>query len=312
MQTGTYQLTGAYLFNAPFSSPESPYISVPTLVAYLRSQNIACQACDLGQEFWSSFLMPEQINKGIKFVEERFHELNQKESLSYFETFEYKRVVLLLEMIDKRGTLLFSRLEQAAAGLSDTPLFQDKRLASLLVALVTTPFFPNHMVIEPVNFLFSRYDVFSSQDILDSLEDEFFYSAGLREIITGKLSLMASPPRLVGISVTFPNQVGPGFFCARLIKELLPDSHIVMGGAFVSIHLRELENTELFSCVDSFIVDEGEIPLLALYQELGQEAPDFNQIPALIWKDGERIIENAPVPPIPFPIRSARVSSVLV
>ncbi|MCK5680621.1 hypothetical protein KAI46_07415 [bacterium] len=300
MQNESRQLNGVYLFNAPFSSPDSPYISVPTLAAYLESQGVPCQACDLGQEFWPLFLTPEQVHESIKYVEERFLELNQKKSLTYYEAFEYKRVILLQEMITEKGDLLFSLLKQATATLSTTLLYQDKRIASLLVALATAPFFPSHMVVEPVNFLFSQYDEFSSQDIVVSTEKEFFYSDGLREILAEKLSLVSSPPRLIGISVTFPTQVGPGFFCARLIKKLLPDTHVVMGGAFISLHLRELEDTELFRCVDSFIVDDGETPLLMLYRELAKECPDFSQIPAMIWKDENRIVKNSPEPPLPL------------
>ncbi|MCK5539281.1 MAG: radical SAM protein [Deltaproteobacteria bacterium] len=286
---------GIYLFNAPFSSPGNPYASVPTLMAYLKSKNIPAQACDLAQEFWHRFLTSEQIRSGINYVEERFLELNQKKKLSFYEVAEYKKVVSLLDAINKKRKIVDQAL--LPTSISTSFLYQDSRISALLIALATAPFFPSHMIIEPVTLLFSGFDNFSSKDIIASTKTDFFYCKLLREIIAEKLS-SASPPRLVGISVTFETQVVPGFFCARLIKELLPTTHVVMGGAFVSLHLRELDDALLFKCVDSFVVDDGELPLAALYQELGQDNPDLAKVPALIRCQGSQVVKNPSVPPL--------------
>ncbi|MEA1922108.1 MAG: radical SAM protein, partial [Pseudomonadota bacterium] len=236
---------------------------------------------------------------GINYVEERFLELNRKKKLSFYEVAEYKKVVSLLDTIAKQRKIVDRALLPTS---SSTSLFyQDSRISALLIALATAPFFPSHMIIEPVTMLFSGFDNFSSKDIIASTETDFFYCKLLREIIEEKLS-SASPPRLVGISVTFQNQVIPGFFCARLIKELLPTTHVVMGGAFVSLHLRELVDTSLFACVDSFIVDDGELPLTALYRELGQDDPDFAKVSALIRPQDNQVVKNSPEPPLSLAI----------
>ncbi|MEA3332953.1 MAG: hypothetical protein U9Q58_05095, partial [Pseudomonadota bacterium] len=297
--TTSRESDGIYLFNAPFSSPGNPYASVPTLMAYLKSKNIPAQACDLGQEFWHRFLTSEQIRSGINYVEERFLELNRKKRLSFYEVAEYKKVVSLLDTIAKQRKIVDRALLPTS---SSTSLFyQDSRISALLIALATAPFFPSHMIVEPVTMLFSGFDNFSSKDIIASTKTDFFYSKLLREIIEEKFS-SASPPLLVGISVTFENQIVPGFFCARLIKELLPTTHVVMGGAFVSLHLRELDDTSLFSCVDGFIVDDGELPLEALYRELGQDEPDFAKVPALIRHQNSQVVKNPSVPPLSLAI----------
>ena len=288
--------SGIYLFNAPFFAPGNPYVSVPTLAAFLQEQNITCRAFDLGQEFWHRFITVERIKRGIAYAETKFLQLNQQQKLSFRETVEYKRVLSLLELIDRYKQDL-QELFQSAEQDENSYIYQRKPLSSFCVTLTTAPFFPNHMITEPMLKLFSDFDEFSSRDILAASKTDFFYSEGLQRIVTDIFSA-DEPPRVAGISLMCQSQVAPGFFCARLIKELSPATHVVMGGAFVSLHLRELDTPDLFQCCDSFIVDDGEIPLTRLYQELGKDSPAFDKIPGLIWQQNKIITINPPEPPL--------------
>lgn len=90
------------------------------------------------------------------------------------------------------------------------------------------------------------------------------------------------PAPLVGISVSFHDQVFPAFQCARMIKAKWPDTHITLGGSFVSIHLREIKNPRIFELIDSLVLDEGEAPLERLFREITPGSRNPVSIPNVV------------------------------
>jgi radical SAM superfamily enzyme YgiQ (UPF0313 family) len=288
------QRQGVYLAYPPFASGNTPYLSIPTLAAFLKSRAIPCWGDDLGVEFWHRYLTPERVDSSRQWLTERFLELNRQTRLSLGEALTYLLSSSMLETLSD-GTVPWP-FPAARAPLA---WFQEHNLLSLLIPLTTLPFFPSFMEESPEKKLFSRYSPYSSRDLVASLDEETFYHEVLSEVIRERVARLPEPPRIVGLSLTFPIQAAPAFYCARELKRLLPDSFIVIGGAFVSVHLRQLGNPVLLDWVDGLIVDDGEIPLLELYRELGREQPDLARVPALIWKDaGHEIQRNPPRPPL--------------
>ncbi len=79
-------------------------------------------------------------------------------------------------------------------------------------------------------------------------------------------------PALVGLSAPFPGNVYGAFRIARAIRAASPDTHIVLGGGFVNTELRDLSDPRVFDYVDFITLDDGERPLLALVEHLGDPA----------------------------------------
>lgn len=75
-------------------------------------------------------------------------------------------------------------------------------------------------------------------------------------------------PDIVGLTVPFPGNVYGALRIARAIKQLAPNTRIVLGGGYVNTELRELADPRVFDHVDYITLDDGEAPLLALLEHL--------------------------------------------
>ncbi|MDP8253760.1 MAG: radical SAM protein [Candidatus Kaelpia aquatica] len=113
-------------------------------------------------------------------------------------------------------------------------------------------------------------------------------------------------PDLIGITGYTVNWIDM-ISLAKLIKDILPQIHVVLGGVHASMFPRESLS---FSCIDSVILGEGEEALLELCDALEEKA-DLSGIKGLITKDKididlsdeTRLIEN--LDSLPFPDRSS-------
>jgi len=249
------------------------------LSEYLRRKNIPVVAEDLGVQLWNRFFNHSNLCQGLEYVEEKFICLNERKKLSFREMVEYTKSYRLL-------LALSGFKERSLDGLPD----------DLVLSTIMARYFPEFYMEKPVNKFVSQYDEFSSRDVIDSVNHAFFYSSILDELIRDLL--IDRKPLIAGISLVFSNQLFPAFYCASLIRKYSPSTHITIGGPYVTLHFREIHNPAIFDLVDSFIVDEGEIPLEKLFAELQQETPDFFRVPNLIWRDGKRIRKNQKAPPL--------------
>ena len=95
-------------------------------------------------------------------------------------------------------------------------------------------------------------------------------------------------PQLVGIGIAFESQLIPGVTLARLIKEVLPDCKIVVGGNIITkIHTKLLELNIMLEAFDFAIIGEGETPLCLLAEAL-EKGADLNGVPNLLRQvDGQ-------------------------
>ncbi len=86
-------------------------------------------------------------------------------------------------------------------------------------------------------------------------------------------SLERHQPNVVLISVPFPGTVYGAFRIAQTIKAQSPNVCTVLGGGFVNTELRELTEPRVFDYFDFVTLDDGERPLLALFEYLKGERP---------------------------------------
>jgi radical SAM superfamily enzyme YgiQ (UPF0313 family) len=277
------------LIHPPFCMPDKPYISTAVLYSFLSAQGVDVSVLDLNIEFYRDYLSPNAIHKGVDFIEKRFQELDNRSKLDSLEIQEYRNLV---------------HLKKKMSG--DPPpfdlLFTDSRLNNveqfmlfgLGIDIVNTLHFP-----ESLDFLATtgyirhscRGNTFSSHDVVRRISEPSLYSSVIQRIMTGYLN--AINPGIIGISVSFPDQIRPAFHTASVIKTLRPEIHICLGGTAVSSHFRDITNIRLFDHVNTFILDEGETPLLELIRCLNDSAP-YHHIPGLMYAEAGRIFKNEP------------------
>ncbi len=118
-----------------------------------------------------------------------------------------------------------------------------------------------------------------------------------------KLTLQAiehSQPDVVLLSVPFPGSVYAAFRIAKTIKARYPDIVTVLGGGYVNTELRELAEPRVFDYFDYVTLDDGEKPLLALFEHLAGKRPRLNLVRTFVRVDGAVRYFNCGELDIPF------------
>jgi radical SAM superfamily enzyme YgiQ (UPF0313 family) len=118
--------------------------------------------------------------------------------------------------------------------------------------------------------------------------------------ILAKKAIDRSLPDIVLISVPFPGSVYAAFRIAQTIKANYPKIVTVLGGGYVNTELRELAEPRVFDYFDYVTLDDGEKPLLALFEHLAGQRPRLNLVRTFCRVDGQVRYFNAGEPDIPF------------
>ena len=119
--------------------------------------------------------------------------------------------------------------------------------------------------------------------------------------ITGELAAEHRPD-LVGLTVPFPGNVYGAFRIARALKAAAPATRIALGGGWVNTELRQLSDARVFDYVDYITLDDGERPLLALIEHLGDARRPL--LRTLVRADG-RVVERTSPTLHDVPLRDA-------
>lgn len=278
------------LIHPPFCMPDKPYISTAVLYSYLSSQGVDVAVFDMNIEFYREYLSLSNIRKGLDHCEKRFHSLDNSLSMNNLEIREYLELVKVKRRMSASPPPFHLLFENGV--LTNVEQFM---LFSLSLDIVNTLHFP-----ESLKFLqnteYIRYyrqgSNFSSHSIVDSIKKTSLYSTAVTRIVFEYFH--DELPDIVGISVSFPDQILPALYAANIIKKMNPKSHVCLGGTFISSHLREMNTLQFFDHIDSFILDEGENPLLELIRCLS-ESRSYTHIPGLIFKRGDQIVKNEPL-----------------
>lgn len=109
-----------------------------------------------------------------------------------------------------------------------------------------------------------------------------------------------SRPDVVLLSVPFPGSVYAAFRIAKTIKAQFPAIVTVLGGGYVNTELRELAEPRLFDYFDYVTLDDGEKPLLALFEYLAGKRPRLNLVRTFARVDGAVRYFNCGEIDIPF------------
>ena len=127
------------------------------------------------------------------------------------------------------------------------------------------------------------------QYIKDEKENTFLRFFLEEDVLSG---IEQQKVNLVGISITAPSQVIGAFSLGYLIKKNLEDVQVSLGGQWVSLYREELKKRpEWQKFFDSFIIFEGETPLLSLATSLSRNN-SLSRVPNLIYKSDSQWKES--------------------
>ncbi len=113
----------------------------------------------------------------------------------------------------------------------------------------------------------------------------------IEEIVAERLA--AFLPDVVGISVPFDQNVFGAFRIAQVVKKILPKTAVVLGGGYCNTELRALSDPRVFDHVDYLCLDDGERPLLSLFEHLEGKRPKERLRRTFVREDGKvRFIDD--------------------
>ena len=272
--------------------PTQPYLSVPSLTAFLRAHNCNVEQMDVNVSFYDDLLSKQGM---LDSYEMAYAKLQELESRTELQTGLKEQYAILGGSV-LAGKYIVDKVDRAKSILKDIDKFYDFnelneafRILELGLKLASVAYYPTNLTFHAYDM---RYSCRMSQDVLTAVNDreenlfiDYFEKKTVPEILEKK-------PGLVGISIINTSQLIPGLTLANIIKKADENIHINIGGSVFTRLINEISHNDgLFSIVDSIIVHEGETALLELIKHL-ENGSDIENVPNLIYKKGDRISMN--------------------
>ncbi len=265
-----------------------PYLSLPSLAAYLRMHGTGpVEMIDASIDSYDHFLSRERLLRSLERVRAGagLAELESQSQLGFSEMERYQR----LSEVALVGEEVAERIEEAKGVLRGKQEFYDYerylwagRTIEQGLRLFSAEYAPTRL---SAHGFVMRARIERSREIVAALDDEQEnpYLEYFREHTLPRIQ--ALNPQLIGISVTFPSQAIPALTLARFIKRWNKDVHITLGGGLLAYVADKLaKRDEIWSLIDSFVMLEGEGPLLGLVEAIDGQRK-IEDVPNLIWRD---------------------------
>ena len=302
----------------------TPYPATAYLTGFLREQGFDVVQRDLAIELLLTLLASEGLDNILDVVEEHYADFDDDELpdviyqfLSEFEKYQQcvgpvirflqgKDPSLALRIVSRRF-LPEGPAFEGLAGLEEATgdilrwAFGDlgtqdkaKHLATLfiddLVQVISCGV--------DINFEISRYgeSLAASNPSFDFLYETLSAEAGLVEATLDSLMqkhLETEKPDVLGITIPFPGNMLGALQMAKTCRKCSPETKIVLGGGYVNTELRSLKDPRIFEFVDFIMLDDGERPLLTLFEHLAGKLDKESLHRTYYQCDGEVIFQQA-------------------
>ncbi|MFO0980829.1 MAG: cobalamin-dependent protein [Planctomycetota bacterium] len=268
--------------------PTVPYSSLPALKACLREAGHDVGFYDLNVEVFHRLVQKPRLEWYYRYAEQRVRTLEQKAELSEVESREYRFLAPLVAAPIER----LLRAEEDAHVMRDQARFFDP-------ALFNQAFDDLHTTIR---FLYAANPVFDPESLTFVQENLSALAGGIGDPVSDAYretlldEMLATNPKLVGITMPFSFQFFEGLKFAYLLKEKAPHVKVVVGGPTINDYKDTLFTTpDLFPYFDFAIAGEGEQALVKLVSALEHGTP-LCEVPNLFYcENGE--VKRSTVPP---------------
>ncbi len=270
--------------------PSEPYLSLPTLTAFLRRAGHEVVQKDVNLEMYDWYFSADFLKRVLKRVPQQLDRLTRIGRDRVLTEAETELQVALCECTRSRIAELSDQAEKAKAIVRSPEFYDIDKLEWAInifrevTATISLVYSPARICMPPMETDLS-YKIFMSSEVLAAVEDTQVnvYRDVFEHIL--KPAIIEAKPDIIGISIVLRQQLFSTMTFCAMIKEQFPDIHITIGGNTVT-RLRDVfpSTPKLFELFDSVIVYEGETAFLQLIEAVGTDR-DFNDIPNLIWRD---------------------------
>lgn len=265
-----------------FWTCSAPYLSLPSLTAFLRMHGKDVEQIDLNLEFTDRILSKDFLDYCLHKYED-IVEIDDQQVVPYLDAIgKY-----VCENIEEQKNIM--RSNEAL----DIFVYEKCCYFIAMAFSIINAAFPGEAV---DHYTYdSTYDRDSFSSILKCAQDAYSESTGsLVQLLTSYyIDDLIDGADLIGISLTGINQIIPSFVLAGMIKKKNPAIKIVLGGSVPTRWFADRNNLpNIFEFVDYVIVNEGEVPIVALVDYL-EGRSSIQDVPQLFYlNDNKEITYN--------------------
>ena len=264
-----------------------PYLSLPSLTAYLRENGIEVLQYDLNIESFHFILEKERLQAKAQHIitsnlleklpakdQEKARDLLQQQEFIINDVVTAFRHLTSLDSLNYRTSKVNTVILEKALALYSWSAHPEKIM---------------------LNYYHSAYNECSSEGILNAIEHAEahlfydFYAKRVPELVINT--------DFIGISIIGMDQIIPSMVLAAMIKAHAPEIHICIGGPIFTRWMdRPAIITKFFKYIDSVILYEGEMPLLKLIQTL-KNGGDLADVPNLVYCQNGQLQQTGLISP---------------
>ncbi|MFH0879194.1 MAG: radical SAM protein, partial [Lentisphaerota bacterium] len=307
------------LITPPMAQLNTPYPATPCLAGFLREKGYRVMQADLSLALALKLLsraglraMHEALKPSVKQRSVRFFRKNLE---AYVSTISpvirflqgrnprlTKRIITRTYLPEGPRFSVLSHAKHWPADHTSTLMLKDpdlyaRYLASLYVDDLADvihegvdPFFELSRYAEKLAITAPSFDpLYSALESRHTLTDTYL------EQLTRRL-LTREKPDAVGLTVPFPGNLYGALRIARCIKACQPSCRIVLGGGYINTELRQLSDPRIFDFVDFITLDDGEMPLLRIFQSLEKSKAPESFCRTFVRRGGRVVFCDAPAP----------------
>ncbi len=279
--------------------PSEPYLSLPTLTAFLRRAGHEVVQKDVNLEMYDWYFSADFLKRVLKRIPQQLDRLKKLACDRALSDEETELQMALCACTRSHVADLIERAERAKAIIRSPDFYDADKLEWAMqvfrdvTATISLAYAPARICMPPMETDLS-YKLFMSSDVLAAVEDTQVnvYRDVFDHLV--KPAIIAERPDVIGISIVLRQQLFSSMTFCAMIREQFPDIHVTIGGNTVT-RLRDVlpDTPKLFALFHSAVVYEGETAFLQLVEAIGT-GRDLNEIPNVLWRD-ETGIHTSPL-----------------
>lgn len=291
----------------PQWTPLSPYYGLPVLAGEIKQAGYECRIRDLNVEFFNRITTPEylswcRIGAQNRLDAERENFINAIADLgsAAFEVntgySKYPEIQGRIDKLELIWDAVIANIVKAKEVFRSEETFYDPKkvqwafnIICQALDIASVPYFPSRFMMRDFR---NENHKFTLNSVIEacSNEQENPFLEFYRLVLSG---IALEEPKVIGVSINSYSQVVAGLTLSKMLKELMPSTHISIGGNFFTRVIENLLDRPGFFDVfaDSLTYEEGEIPVVKLIEAI-KEDKDFSSVPNLLYKKGDRVIQT--------------------
>jgi radical SAM superfamily enzyme YgiQ (UPF0313 family) len=286
----------ALLLFPPAADPAHPPLGIAALAGFLSAKGKDVSLLDLNIRAYNELLSVASLTWCAEQLQRQIECLEGRRTLATQDLAVYNAAAENLPS----AAYLIERIDEARRRLRDPAIYLSRRTYADVTSIIRRAMQLISAAHYPANWtaggLSMSHQSTKSADVLAAIDDRHqnlfirFFEPVLPEIVDRR-------PRVVGISLNYYGQMIPSMTLAAMVKRVLPETFLVVGGGLVCFFEGCWEVLASFrTFVDGWIPFEGEKPLLDLIETLDQ-GKNLEELHGLLRFEQHHPVYHPPGPP---------------